>query len=83
VREMVEAALTVAMDVVSANRQLHGRLSEELLRTERVEGAGLAAHLGLVVVPTSLRVWVEEGALPDRAALGLTLSAAFGGSLAA
>ncbi|KAG2446832.1 hypothetical protein HYH02_008392 [Chlamydomonas schloesseri] len=75
VRELVEGALTCAMDVIATNRRQHDGLSAELLKDERVEGDALAAWFGGVAVPDSLREFVHEGRLPDREALGLGLLA--------
>ena len=75
VRELVEGALTCAMDVIATNRPQHDGLSAELLKDERVEGEPLAAWFGGVRVPDSLREFVLEGRLPDREALGLGLLA--------
>ncbi|KAG2484671.1 hypothetical protein HYH03_016558 [Edaphochlamys debaryana] len=78
VREMVDGALTVAMDVVATNRGAHEGLSGELLKEERVEGERLARWLGAVRVPDSLREFVQDGRLPDREALGLGRMAGLG-----
>ena len=57
----MEGALAVARDCVAANRQTHEGLSAELEAQERLDGNALAAWLGQVTAPASLRAFVLQG----------------------
>ncbi|PSC75856.1 ATP-dependent zinc metalloprotease FTSH 9, chloroplastic [Micractinium conductrix] len=77
VKLMLESALAVARDVVTANRKLHDNLSAALTADERVEGAALQEWLSQVEVPASLKAFVLQGTAPGAAratlaAVGLT-----------
>jgi hypothetical protein len=47
---LIDAALACAMDVVTINMQLHGRMSDTLASNERLEGEPLQAMLEQVEV---------------------------------
>ncbi|KAK9902089.1 hypothetical protein WJX75_003893 [Coccomyxa subellipsoidea] len=61
-KKLVEGALAAARDCVAANRQTHEGLSAELEARERLDGNALAAWLGQVTAPPSLRAFVLQGA---------------------
>lgn len=60
----MEGALAAARDCVAANRRTHEGLSAELQAKERLDGNALAAWLGQVTAPASLRAFVLQGAFP-------------------
>ncbi|EIE21197.1 ATP-dependent metallopeptidase Hfl [Coccomyxa subellipsoidea C-169] len=63
-KRLVEGALAAARDCVAANRRTHEGLSAELQAKERLDGNALAAWLGQVTAPASLRAFVLQGAFP-------------------
>lgn len=66
VQTLLQAALTVALDVVLHNRAVHEGLSQLLTKQERVEGEQLGEWLAHVKVPDSLRAFILQGRLPER-----------------
>jgi cell division protease FtsH len=58
VRSLCESALAAARDVIVLNKDLHARISGELEREERLDGAALREVLEKTQVPQSLRKFV-------------------------
>jgi cell division protease FtsH len=73
VQTLLQAALTVALDVVLYNRAVHDGLSQLLTKQERVEGEQLGEWLAHVKVPDSLRAFILQGRLPERTYSGKEL----------
>ena len=64
VKILIDAALTVAQDVIHQNRNIHEGLSIALEKEERLEGEDLQNWLSHIVIPTSLRQFVLDGTPP-------------------
>ncbi|CAD7702088.1 unnamed protein product [Ostreobium quekettii] len=64
VKAMLEAALSVAADVVTTNRNIHEGLSHVLSKEERIEGESLQKWLSHIEIPSSLSAFVLQGTLP-------------------
>jgi cell division protease FtsH len=62
-RRIVAAAWSTATSVLLANRPALSALADELVSTETVEGAPLAALLGDVVPQADARLWTELASL--------------------
>lgn len=64
VKLLIDTALTVAMDVIKQNRNIHEGLSIALEKEERLDGENLQKWLSHIVIPASLRQFVLDGTLP-------------------
>lgn len=78
VKNLCDAALAVAGDVVTSNKKLHESMSFELEMNEKLESEVLKGMLGEVVVPESLKAFVLKGDLPSRV-LKTSISSSDGG----
>lgn len=65
VKITLDAALEVASDVISANRNIHEGLSNVLEKEERIEGETLKKWLSHIDIPPSLKNFVLDGVLPS------------------
>eukprot|EP00210_Caulerpa_lentillifera_P008342 g7956.t1 len=66
VKTMIDAALAVALDVITENRNIHEGLSLALEKEERLEGEALQNWLSHIVIPSSLQQFVLDGILPNQ-----------------
>lgn len=63
VKSLLDTALAVSKEVITANRRVHDSLSEILENNERIDKAELQPWLAQVTVPASLRQYVLKGSL--------------------
>lgn len=64
VKQLCDAALEVACDVIKANKKLHETMSYDLETKEKLESGEIAVALEALEVPQSVKDFVLRGVLP-------------------